>query len=399
MAAASGAASSGAASSGGEASRFGEELTERAVDALLDARGVRRGPLGVGIVGGGFMATVHSRAARAARARLVGIASSSPERAARAADELGIEHPYRSLDDLLGDPAIDVVHITTPNALHAEQALDVLAAGKHVVCEKPLATSVPDAQRLVDAVGGSVATVPFVYRFHPLVREARARFAAGETGRLLSIQGSYLQDWLLSAGDDNWRVDSVAGGRSRAFADIGSHLVDLIEFITADRVSRVAAVKRTFFPSRAEHSQVLTEDAVAVTIETAGGAIGTLLVSQAAPGRKNRLLLELAGSAESVVFDQEQPETLWLGRRSGSQLIPRDADQLSPDAARLCMTPAGHPQGYQDAFNAFVADTYAAVGGAEPEGLPRFEDGLRAARVTEAVLDAAESGTWVDIPA
>jgi predicted dehydrogenase len=353
--------------------------------------------LGVGIVGGGFMATVHSRAARAARARLVGVVGSSPARGAAAAEELGIDRAYGSLEELLAGPAVDVVHVTTPNALHAEQALAALAAGKHVVCEKPLATRVSDAERLVEASVDRIATVPFVYRFHPLVREARARVAAGEAGRVLTVQGSYLQDWLLSADDDNWRVDAAAGGRSRAFADIGSHLVDLIEFVTGDRVARVAASKRTFIADRARHARVETEDAVSVAVETEGGAIGTLLVSQLAPGRKNRLHLEIAGAAESVVFDQEQPETLWLGRRAGSLLVPRDADQLGPDAARLVTTPAGHPQGYQDAFNAFVADSYAAIGGEAPAGLPRFEDGLRAVRVTEAVMDAADSGTWREV--
>jgi predicted dehydrogenase len=358
-----------------------------------------RRPLGVGIVGGGFMGAVHSRAARAARARLVGISSSSGVRARAAADELGIERGYDSLDELLADDAIDVVHVCTPNALHAEQAAAIVAAGKHIVCEKPLATSVTDAAALVDAVAsaGVTATVPFVYRFHSLVREARARVQQGELGRLLSIHGSYLQDWLLDAGDDNWRVEEASGGRSRAFGDIGSHLVDLTEFITGDRVTRVSATKRTFFGERAEHAAITTEDAVAIVLETAGGALGTLLVSQVAAGRKNRLHLEIAGSSESIAFDGEQPETIWLGRRAGSQLIPRDADQLHPDAARLSRVPAGHPQGYQDAFNAFVADSYAAIGGASPEGLPRFEDGLRAARLTEAVMDAADSGQWVSV--
>ncbi|GAB3797432.1 Gfo/Idh/MocA family oxidoreductase [Humibacter antri] len=358
-----------------------------------------RGPIGVGIIGGGFMATVHSRAARAARGRLVGVVSSRPERAVRAAEELGIEHAFGSLHDLIADDRIEVVHVTTPNAVHTQQALAVIEAGKHVVCEKPLATTVADARALMDAAAsaGVIATVPFVYRYHPLVREARARFASGETGRLLTIAGSYLQDWLLDSGDDNWRVDSVAGGRSRAFADIGSHLVDLIEFVTGDRVCEVAATKRTFFQARAEHTAITTEDAAAVAVQTAGGAIGTLLVSQAAPGRKNRLHVELAGSAESIVFDQEQPETLWVGRRKGSLLIPRDSDQLTPDASRLVTTPAGHPQGYQDAFNAFVADTYAAIAGEAPDGLPCFADGLRAATVAEAVMDSAERGTWIGV--
>jgi predicted dehydrogenase len=314
-----------------------------------------------------------------------------------AADALGIETGYASFDALLADDAVDVVHVTTPNALHADQAVAAFAAGKHVVCEKPLATTVADAERMVEAAGASVATVPFAYRFHPMVREARARFGEGAAGRVLSIHGSDLQDWLLGSDDDNWRVDPAQGGRSRAFADIGSHLVDLVEFVSGDRVSRVAATKKTVFADRAAHRGITTEDAVAVVLEMEGGAIGTLLVSQVAPGRKNRLHLEIAGSAESVAFDQEQPETLWVGRRAGSMLIPRDADQLHTDAARLCVVPSGHPQGYQDAFNAFVADTFAAIGGATPDGLPRFADGLRAVRVTDAVIDAAESGAWIDI--
>jgi predicted dehydrogenase len=343
------------------------------------------------------MAAVHSRAARTTGARLVGIVSSSQDRSEAAAVALGVEHAYASLDELVADAAVDVVHVTTPNAQHAAQALAALGAGKHVVCEKPLATTVSDAQRMVAAVGDRTATVPFVYRYHPMVREARARVLSGEVGTVLTIHGSYLQDWLLTGDDDNWRVDERSGGRSRAFADIGSHLVDLIEFVTGDRVAEVAAAKRTFFADRARHHAVTTEDAAAVVVRTGSGAIGTVLVSQAAPGRKNRLHLEIAGTSESVAFDQEAPETLWVGRREGSLLLPRDPAQLHPDAARLVMTPPGHPQGYQDAFNGFVTDTYAAVDGATPEGLPRFSDGLRAVRVTEAVLTAAERGTWVPV--
>jgi predicted dehydrogenase len=355
--------------------------------------------VGAAFVGGGFMAEVHSRASRAARARLVALASSSPDRATAAADRLGIERSYPRLSDLLADDDVRVVHICTPNALHAEQARAVIDAGKHVICEKPLATTVADAETLTEAAAaaGVVATVPFVYRFHPMVREARARFLSGETGHLLTVQGSYLQDWLLEETDDNWRVDVEAGGISRAFADIGSHLVDLIEFITGDRIARVAAAKRTFFRSRAEHRVVATEDAVTVAIETHGGAIGSLLVSQVAPGRKNRLQLELSGSAETIGFDQESPEGLWLGRRHGSLQLQREAAELHPDAARLSIVPAGHPQGYQDAFNAFVADSYAAISGEKPDGLPVFADGLRAARITEAVMTASATARWVEI--
>ncbi|MET4781096.1 Gfo/Idh/MocA family oxidoreductase [Glaciihabitans sp. UYNi722] len=357
------------------------------------------GGVRAGFIGGGFMTEVHSRAVRAARGVPYGVASSNPASSADAAARLGIARSYASPDELIADPDIDVVHICTPNTTHAGYAFAAIAAGKHVVCEKPLATSAADADRLVAAVAvaGITATVPFVYRFHPMVREARAKVAAGELGTLLTIDGSYLQDWLLLSEDDNWRVDSVLGGPSRAFADIGSHLCDLVEFVTGDRITRLTSTTRTFFSSRATSTDITTEDAVAIVVETRGGAIGTLLVSQVAPGRKNRLAIEIAGTAESIAFDQEQPESLWLGRREGSQLIMRDGACLSPDAARLSVLPPGHPLGYQDAFTAFVQDSYAAVAGETPDGLPRFEDGARAARLTEAVLESAAEGRWVEL--
>ena len=356
-------------------------------------------PTGAAFVGGGFMAAVHSRAARAARATLVGAASSSHSSAQRAATDFGLGVAYASTDELFADDAVDTVHIVSPNATHAGYALAAMDARRNVICEKPLATTVEDAELLADRATetGVTATVPFVYRYHPMVREARSRVAGGELGTLLSIQGSYLQDWLLSETDDDWRVDSRLGGPSRAFADIGSHLCDLVEFVTGDRITRLAATKRTVFPFRATGREVDTEDSAALVVETATGAIGTVLVSQVAPGRKNQLAFEIAGSAASIRFDQEQPDTLWLGRRSGSELLPRDPDQLSADAARLSIVPAGHPMGYQDAFNAFVADSYAAARGEIREGLPTFADGLRAVRLTAAVLDSDASGEWVDV--
>jgi len=365
----------------------------------MTAVGLPGAGLGIGIIGGGFMARMHSRSALLAGARLAGLSSSSPESAARAAQALGFERGYGSVEELLADRTIDVVHVCTPNALHAEHTAAVIASGRDVVCEKPLATTVADATALTEAAAAAniTATVPFVYRFHPLVREARERVARGETGRLLTVTASYLQDWLLTSEDDNWRVDADLGGTSRAFADIGSHLVDLVEFVTGDRIARIAGRTRTFLTDRAQHTRVTNEDAAAIVVETASGAVGTLLVSQVAPGRKNRLHLEVAGSATSLAFDQEHPETLWIGRRAGSELLPRDADQNSDAANRYSVAPAGHPQGYPEAFAAFVADSYLAGRGEDIDGLPRFEDGLRAAVVTDAVLRAARADGWVDV--
>lgn len=348
--------------------------------------------LRVGIVGGGFMARTHAHAARGAGAQVVSLLASSPQSTDAAARALGAA-PAASYEELLD--AVDVVHVCTPNALHAPQAMAALDAGRHVVGEKPLATSWAEADRLAvhAARAGRVGTVPFVYRFHPMVREARARVRAGETGRLFTIRGEYLQDWMLGASEQNWRVDPAVGGPSRAFADVGSHLVDLVEFVTGDRISRVAARALTAHAQR-DGEPVRTEDGVAVTLETVGGVIGTLLVSQVAAGRKNALSFEVSGSDAAIAFAQETPDELWLGRADGSVTLAREERVLSPDAARLSVVPSGHPMGYLDAFTAFARDTYARVRGEEPEGLPLFADGVRAASLTEAVLAAAASDRW-----
>jgi predicted dehydrogenase len=365
------------------------------------------------VVGTGFIGRVHARSARLAGARLVGVAGSSPASGQRAAGELGAEQAFASGEELVEAGGIDVVHIATPNHLHEPLALKALAAGKHVVCEKPVALDGNGAQRIADAAeaSGLVVTVPFVYRFHPIIREARARVAAGELGRLHLLHGHYQQDWLLTPDDVNWRVDSTRGGASRAFADIGSHWVDLVEFVSGYRISRLMARTATVVPERStaatttfsapttggERRPVDTEDAALVLFETAQGALGSMLVSQVSAGRKNRLWFELDGEHAAIAFDQEHAETLWLGRRERGEILQRDPALLAPDAARLVTLPPGHAQGYDGCFDLFVADTYAAIRGGSPEGLPLVGDGLRAARITDAVLASARSQSWIEV--
>ena len=350
---------------------------------------------GAVIVGTGMIAGVHARAVHAAGGTVRGIVGSAPERGARAAKEWDLPHGYPDLDAALSDEDVDVVHVCTPNSLHTAQAEAALRAGKHVICEKPLATSAADAEHLAAAAeqAGRLLAVPFVYRYHPLVREIRARAQDGEFGAWQLLHGSYLQDWMLDPAADGWRTDPRAGGPSRAFADIGSHWCDLVEWVSGVRFGEVSAVTATTVPGRRRD----TEDSAAVLLRTPDGLLGTLTVSQVSAGRKNRLWFELDGARGSAVFDQEQPETVWLGTAEGARVLARDPGAGSPEQRRLSTLPAGHPQGFGDCFRAFVADAYAAIDGAEPDGLPRAADGVRSARLVEAVLDSARTLAWTRI--
>jgi predicted dehydrogenase len=365
---------------------------------------VARHALRAGIVGAGFIGRVHARSARLAGALIAGAAASTPERSAAATADLGAERAFADAAELAVADEIDVVHVCAPNHLHRSLASAALAAGKHVICEKPLAMDAREAAELVGAAdsSGRVATVPFVYRYYPTVREARVRARGGALGELRLIAGGYQQDWLLDASDDNWRVDPALGGRSRAFADIGSHWCDLIEFVSGQRI--VALTARTAIANAERRAgkgtrAVETEDIAILLFETDGGAPGSAVISQVSAGRKNHLWFEIAGAAAGVAFDQEQPETLWVGRRSHTERIPRDRETLAPAAAAYATLPGGHPQGYAECFDAFIAETYATIAGAPPpDGLPGFRDGLRAARLTEAVLESARSREWVRVP-
>jgi predicted dehydrogenase len=373
--------------------------------------------LGAAIIGAGFIGRVHARSARLAGADLVAVGASTPEEGEEAAKELGAARGLRSLDELVDAPDIDVVHICTPNALHAEQVRVALRAGKHVICEKPLATSAEDAAELaaLARATGVVAAVPFVYRFYASVRQARALVADGSTGSVRLLHGSYLQDWLSEAADWTWRIDPELGGESRAFADIGSHWCDVIEFVSGHRITRLSALFHTALPERLaaphraafsvpgagddlERRSVRTEDAGFVTFETDQGAVGSAVISQVSPGRKNRLWFELDGADLALAFDQERPEELWIGARTGGGTQLRDATQQASDAARFSLLPAGHPQGYYDAFEAFVRDTYGRIVGEPADGLPTFDDGARSASIVATALEAARTGTWLDVP-
>lgn len=354
------------------------------------------------VVGAGMIGTVHAAAIRGAGGTVRGVVGATPQRSAQFAEAWQTPIRYPDLAAALADPAVDVVHICTPNARHVAQATAALLAGKHVVCEKPLATAVPDAEHLaaLAARTGRVLAVPFVYRYHPMVREIRARAQRGEFGSWQLLHGSYLQDWMLDPNTSNWRVDPARGGPSRAFADIGSHWCDLVEWVASVRFAEVSARFGTTVahrPAETGRTLVDTEDAAVVLLRTGDGVLGSLTVSQVSAGRKNRLWFELDGARASAVFDQEQPETAWLGDPAGARIVVRDPGHGSAEQRRLSVLPAGHPQGYADCFRSFTEDAYRAMAGTPVDGLPTGADGVRSARLVEAVLRSNESLNWTPI--
>jgi predicted dehydrogenase len=373
------------------------------------------GKLGVAIVGTGMIGAVHRRAALLAGAVVRGVSASSPERGAEVAEAWDVPRAYRDISDALADPEVQVVHVCTPNHLHRAMAQAALEAGKHVICEKPLATTLQDAEALsaLAASTGLVATVPFVYRYHPVVREARARIAHGDLGPLRLIHGSYLQDWLLDPASNNWRVDPALGGVSRVFADIGSHWCDLVEWVSGERFVDVSAAFETVIAQRAAATglsfstpaaggtmqPVSSEDVAAALFKTGNGTLASLTVSQVSAGRRNRLWFEIDGAQASVAFDQEDSERLWIGLPDQrEEIFVRGPGAGSAEQRRLSVLPPGHAQGYGNCFDAFVADTYRAIVAERPEGLPTFEDGLRSALIVDRVIASARTRAWTSIP-
>lgn len=376
----------------------------------------------VGIIGAGFIGPAHVEALRRLGfVEVVALADADPAAAEAKAAQLGVPRAFGDYRPLVADPSIQVVHVCAPNHLHHEICRAALAAGKHVICEKPLTTTAADAEDLVRlaAETGLVNAVHFNLRFYPLVHEARAMAARGELGEILAVHGSYLQDWLLYETDYNWRLDPAQSGSSRAVADIGSHWLDLVEFITERRVTAVCADFATFHPVRkkplrpletyagkiltpADYAEipVATEDYAAVLLRLDRGARGVLTVSQVAAGRKNRLWLEIDGSKQSMAWDSERPNELWIGRRDGPNgSLLKDPSLLSPGARAVTSFPGGHNEGYPDTSKQMFRAVYEAIGGGAKgrDTFPTFADGLREVILCERIVESAKTGRWVEI--
>jgi predicted dehydrogenase len=373
------------------------------------------------VFGTGFMGRVHTEGIRRlGNVEVVAIAASSDEKARKFADELGVEGATGDFHSILKDPSIDAVHVCTPNALHFPMAIAALNAGKHVLCEKPLATSVDEAKQLVAAAGArNLANCTFHnLRYYPLVQQMRRMREAGELGEIYAVQGTYSQDWLLYDTDWNWRIDSSANGRSRCFADIGTHWCDMVEHITGLRIQSLCADLQTFHktrkrpkgsietfsgktlqPSDYEEVQIDTEDFGAVLLRLGDRARGAMTASQISAGRKNRLCMEIYGTKASVSWDQEKPDELWIGQRNEpNRIIVKDPSLMLEQARSYADLPGGHSEGYDDTFKQLFRRFYRTVADrTAPVEYPQFADGLRQLQILDAVLASSAKQGWVTV--
>ncbi len=374
--------------------------------------------VGAAVVGTGFIGVVHVEALRRLGVQVYGVVGSSRERATARSRELGLPPAYDSFDAMLADRRVDVVHITTPNHLHHAQAQAVLAAGKHVVCEKPLAMTSQESAELLELAqaSGCVHAVNFNIRFYPLCQHLRGVIADGGLGEVRLVSGHYLQDWLLLDTDWNWRLEPEIGGELRTVADIGSHWMDLTSFLTGKSITAVMADLATFIKVRRQPAgpvetfatersaktvarEIHTEDCATILLRYEGGARGALTVSQVSPGRKNSLRFEIDGAQSAAAWNSEEPDELWIGHRGRpNELLPRDPSLLNKQARQSAALPAGHVEGFADTFKALYAAIYRSVVEGKPgDGYPTFADGHDAMLVLDAVAQSAREGRWVEV--
>jgi len=378
-------------------------------------------PIRTAIFGTGFMGRVHLEAVRRVESvEAAAIAGRSAEPAARLGAGFAVPTVTTDYRDVLRDPAIDAVHICTPNAQHFSMAKDALLAGKHVICEKPLTTTAAEAEELVVLAAQQKLRncVCHNLRYYPMVQQMRALREAGDLGEILVVQGTYSQDWLLYDTDWNWRVDTKAAGPSRCMADIGSHYFDMAEHVTGLRVTSLSADLQTFHATRKKpkHSvetfanklmgpedyietPVSTEDFGAVLFRMGPRTRGCMTASQVSAGRKNAFSLEVYGTRSSVAWNQERPDELWVGHRdSGNAVFVKDPSLLKPGARSYADLPGGHSDGYDDTFKQVFRRFYSAVKTSGAPEYPQFVDGLRQLVILDAVLESHRTRRWIDVP-
>jgi predicted dehydrogenase len=373
------------------------------------------------IIGTGFMGKVHAEnVRRLGNVEIVAVAGSSDDKAREFGQSIGVERTTGDYRTLLNDPEIDAVHVLTPNALHYPMCKAAIAAGKHVLCEKPFTMTAAEAKELVDLAARAkiVNAIQHNLRYYPVVQQIRRMIEAGDLGEILIAQGTYSQDWLLYETDWNWRIESKSNGALRAMGDIGSHWMDMIQHLTGQRITALCADLATFFKTRkrpkgsietfagktlspADYQpvEIDTEDFGAVLLHLGERARGVFTVSQMSAGRKNMFTFDIYGTKAGVSWNQERPDELWIGQRNApNQVIVKDPSLLYPKAAAYADLPGGHSEGYDDTHKQVFKHFYAKVADASaPVDYPTFEDGLVGMQLLEKVLESSKKNGWVTV--
>ncbi len=375
----------------------------------------------VGIAGVGFIGPAHIEALRRLPGiEVVSISHHSAEAVKGKAEALGVAKYYSDYVEQIENDQLDCIHICTPNFVHYDMAKQALLAGIHVVCEKPLATTIEQAEELVAIAQDKnlVNAVHFNIRYYPIVRQMKRMRETGEVGEIYSIMGSYLQDWLYYETDYNWRLESDKSGESRAIADIGSHLIDSIEYVSGLSITAVFADFNTVHKTRKKPLKPIetfsgkqlqpedyaevpidTEDYATVLLRFDNGNKGVVTVSQVAAGRKNQLKLEIAGAHKNLHWNSESPNELWVGHRDeANQILLRDPSLFDEEAASIISFPGGHNEGFPDTSKQLFKEVYAAILKVQQPAVPlfpSFRDGLRELILCECILESHRTERWV----
>ncbi|HBF37694.1 MAG TPA: dehydrogenase [Firmicutes bacterium] len=373
----------------------------------------------VGIIGLGFIGMVHLEALRRLDNIEVIAVSETDLTKAKACN---VKKVYEHWEELVADPEIEVVHNCTPNHFHFAINQACLKAGKHVLSEKPLAMDSRETFELTQlaTANGLKAGVNFAYRYYPMVQWAKDLIRTGYLGKIKTVHGRYLQDWLMFDTDYNWRVEENLGGRARALGDIGSHWCDLACYLTGLEIQEVMADYVTILPVRqrprlkvetfqqqkadTEPISVTTDDWAAVLLHFEQNVVGNFIVSQVSAGHKNDLEIEIDGSLRSLFWRQEDPEHLVIGERGGANHTLYKDPAVMPEAVQaLTHFPSGHPEGFPDAVKNNFIQFYSALQ-EQPTAqeqatadYPTFNDGHRITKAIEGIIQSSVEKKWIQI--